>query len=259
MPPRSRTNRAPRVEPNWHERNHIDLGKLDQRVTGLENAIGDIGDQLREIGRRLEARPTDVWKIIGGVVTIISLVGGFLLIGKQPYDEGLGRHDREISRLVETAVAKDDFKASIDLQQRRNLAMDASIKDVEKDVTDARLALATLAGTSSERHEEYLRDHAALATRIDSVDGALIKRPEIEALNKGLGDQIIAGSSSANERINSVILSLNELRHDVGANYTLGDGLKSALDRIDRMQQEINLLARTPGREAVPVPVGPPR
>lgn len=252
MPARSRTNRAPRVRPNWHDQNHIDLGAQDQRISNLENAIGDIGDQLREIGRRLEARPTDVWKIIGGVVTIISLVGGFLLIGKQPYDEGLARHDREIGRLVETAVAKDDFKTSIDLQQRRNLEADASREKLRDELEETRIELAKLEGASTERHEEYLRDHAETSAYVHTLDANLIKRPEIESGLAALRELVTLTSSAANNRVDTVVGSLNELRRDFGASWNIGDTVRAIEVRLNAMQLQPSFAAPPPASASPP-------
>lgn len=47
------------LPPTWRDQNHIDIGALAERVAGLENAIVNIGDQLRDIGKRLDAKPTN--------------------------------------------------------------------------------------------------------------------------------------------------------------------------------------------------------
>lgn len=239
---------------------HIDIGALAQRVTGLENAIGNVVDQLRDIGKRLEARPTDIWKIVGGIVGVLALVGAFLYQGKAYIDADLDRHEREISRILETAVSRDDFRMSLDQQQRRNLAMDAATAKVADEVESARVEQARAEGMAEERHATFLREHAAILARVDTIDANLIKRPEIEAALTSLRELTTLTNSATANRIDAVIGSLNELRHDVGASYTWGDGLKHALDRIDNMQQELNSLAQTLGRAAsAPTPAAPAR
>ena len=95
--------------------------------------------------------------------------------------------------------------------------------------------------------------------RVDNIDANLIKRPEIEASLLSQRELTTLTNGATANRIDAVIGSLNELRHDVGASYTWGDGLKHALDRIDNIQQEINSLAQTLGRATVSVPAIPPR
>lgn len=215
---------------------HIDIGALAQRVTGLENAIGNVGEQLRDISKRLDAKPTDVWKIVGGIVGILALVGAFLYQGKAYIDADLNRHEQDISHILETAVSKDDFKEFQELQLRRNLATASETAKVADELTAARIQLAKLEGSSVERHEEYLRESNATRAHVDAIDGNLIKRPEVESIINGLGDRIKSGNDSANDRISSVIQSLNELRHDFGANFTLGDAVKELQLRINGLQ-----------------------
>lgn len=130
-----------------------------------------------------------------------------------------------------------------DLQQRRNLAMEAATTKVSDDLVKARIELATLTGLEVERHEVYLKDDARHESRENAIDGALIKRPEIEGMVGALTDHIKSDALSLNDRITSVIGSLNELRHDVGTNYTTGDALKSAFDRMDKFQTQLNALS----------------
>ena len=68
------------------------------------------------ISKRLDSKPTDVWKIVGGIVGILAAVGAFLYQGKAYIDGDLNRHEGEISRIIETAVSKDDFRRSQDGQ-----------------------------------------------------------------------------------------------------------------------------------------------
>lgn len=233
---------------NW-DRAHSDIEVVKQRMTSLEAAFTGFSTQLQDIGKRLDTKPTDVWKIIGGVVTVISLVGGFLLVGKQPYDDGLARHDREISqhsveisRLAETALSKEDFKAELDLQQRRNLAMEAATAKTNDELTLTRIELAKLEGASAERHEEYLRDHADLVATVRTLDANLIKRPEIESGLAALRELYTLAITNLNGRTDAVIGSLNELRRDFGANWTIGDTVRAIEVRLNALQLQPGFL-----------------
>lgn len=137
---------------------------------------------------------------------------------------------------------KSDTKSGQDLQQRRNLAMEAATTKVSDDLVKARIELATLVGLETERHEVYLKDEKRHEAREDGIDGALIKRPEIQGMVAGLDAQVKSGALAANDRITAVIGSLNELRHDVGTNYTTGDALKGAFERMDKFQTQLNEL-----------------
>src|SRR5271156_3250710 len=94
---------------NW-DRAHSDIEVVKSRMTSLENSFIGFGEQLRDIGKRLDSKPTDIWKIVGGIVGILALVGAFLYQGKAYIDGTLERHDREIGRITETAVSKEDFR-----------------------------------------------------------------------------------------------------------------------------------------------------
>lgn len=284
----------------WTQQAHIDLGALSERVEqtqrqfqGLSTQVGDlqrdtasqfgslresIGAQFREFSARSDAQAaaftasrttnwTSFWATIATGVAVMVALGAAVL---SPITGDLKQAATDLRELEKTAVPKDDFNKSIDLQQRRNLEGDAErgkIKDeleasrseLTRELGAARIELAKLEGASTERHETYLRDHAALAARVDAIDASLIKRPEIEAAQLSQRELTTLTNAASNARIDAVIASLNELRHDVGATYTWGDGLKHALDRVDTIQQEVNTLAQTLGRTALPAPAVPPR
>lgn len=224
-----------RLPPNWHEQNHIDIGALSQRVTGLEDALGDIRDSLNTISKRIDAKPTNWWQVIGGVVGLLTLVGAFLYQGQQPVNFELARHDRELEKFADTAVSKDDFRTVLDLEQRRAASLDAASAKTADELEAARNEVARLEGASEERHAEYLRNYAALETRVAAVDANLIKRPEIESLVSALRGQVDLANTGLNDRITSVISSVNELRHDFGSSFTISDAVKDIQDRLNQI------------------------
>lgn len=220
---------------NW-DRAHSDINVLAQRVTGIENSLAGVQTSLQNLADRLATKPTDIWKVIGGVVGLLGLIGAFLYQGKAYIDSTLDRHDREIGRLAETALSKEDFKAEVDLQQRRNLAMQAASEKISGDLAQTRIDLAHLEGASTERHQEYLRDHTALSARVDAIDNNLIKRPEVEAALGANKDLTTLTNTATNNRVDAVISSLNELRRDFGANWTIGDTVRAIEVRLNALQ-----------------------
>jgi hypothetical protein len=74
------------------------------------------------------------------------------------------------------------------------------------------------------------------------VDSELIKRPEINAITAGLA-----------ERVNSIIVSMNELRHDNGASFTMGDRLKSLEAEISELRQAAPIAPIAPLAPIAPV------
>ena len=69
--------------------------------------------------------------------------------------------------------------------------------------------------------------------RVDSIDSSLIKRPVKTLLSQR---ELTTLTNAALARIDAVIGSLNELRHDVGANFTLGDAVKEIQLRMNALQ-----------------------
>ena len=273
--PARRTNQ-PRTA--WQHEHHGDLGALRERVSGTERAIDSIGDQVatlqRDTARQIENLQTSLSGQIRDIATsftasrstnwgtIISAVGVVAVLGAAvltPIMSDIGKTAETLEKLSDKAVTKDVFKYS---QEEQNSWL-ANLRDRaradEDTITTDRIALARLDGADTERHETYLRDHAALMARVDSIDNNLIKRPEIEAALISLRELTTLTNGATANRIDAVIGSLNELRHDVGASYTWGDGLKHALDRIDNIQQEINALAQTLGRATGVPSAVPPR
>lgn len=232
---------------NW-DRAHSDIAVVAQRVTNIENSVAGVENAIRDLSKKLEAKPTDIWKIISGVAGLLALVGAFLYQGKAYIDADLERHDREIGRLIETAVSKDEWRISLDQQQRRNLEADAARDKLRDQIESSRVETARADGRESERHEEYVRDHAALVAHVDAIDGNLIKRPELEASFSSQRELTTLTNAGTGSRIDAVIGSMNELRHDFGASFTIGDRLKG-------LEQEIADLRKS--GVAAPVPLAP--
>lgn len=217
----------------------FDPGRQDQRLTNLEDAVSGIRESLADISKRLDTKPTNWWQVIGGVVGLLTLIGAFLYQGQQPVSFELARHDRELEKLFDDAALKSDLKTSEDLSQRRSISVEAENVKTRDELEKARIDLARTQGASEERHAEYLRNYATLSARIDGIDGNLIKRPEIESLVSALRGQIDSTNTGLNDRISAVISSVNELRHDWGSSFTIGDVIKDIQDRLNQMPQPL--------------------
>jgi len=233
---------------NW-DRAHSDIEVVKSRMTSLENSFIGFGEQLRDISKRLDTKPTDVWKIVGGVVGILALVGAFLYQGKAYIDLTLERQDREIGHLIETAVTKDVFQRSQDEQNSWLASLRDRARVDEEIVNNDRIALARLEGATTEQHEEYLREHADTATYIRTLDANLIKRPEIESGLAALRELYTLAFAGVGNRIDALIGSLNELRHDFGANFTLGDAVREIQLRLNALQLQPGLVAPAPAAQ----------
>lgn len=157
-----------------------------------------------------------------GIVTIVLtglsvFISIFVVVGSMA-----------IGPLKEAQITlKEDLKISQDLQQRRNLAMETANTKVSDDLVTARVALAYASGEQLAYHEQYLKDDLRHTAREDSIDSQQIKRPEITAAEAAAKEFYTLGMTSINERVNSVIGSLNELRRDFGAIWNSGDALKA--------------------------------
>lgn len=267
----ARRTASPRTA--WQHEHHGDLGALRERVSGTERAIDSIGDQVatlqRDTARQIENLQTSLsaqirdisgsfsasratnWGTIIAAVGVVVVLGGAVLT---PIMGDIGKTAEALEKLSDKAVTKDIFQRSQDDQNSWLSSLRDRERADEETLNADRIALARLEGATTERHDTYLRDHAALMARVDSIDANLIKRPEIEASLLSQRELTTLTNSATANRIDAVIGSLNELRHDVGATYTWGDGLKHALDRIDNIQQEINALAGRTVAPALAVP-----
>jgi hypothetical protein len=261
------TRRTAPPRTTWQHEHHGDLGALRERVSGAERAIDSIGvqvatlqrdtarqienlqtslsSQIRDISGSFAATRTTNWGTIIAAVGVVVVLGGAVLT---PIMSDIGKTSEALDKLTDKAVTKDVFQRSQDEQNSWLASLRDRARADEETINVDRIALARLEGATTERHETYLRDHSSLIMRIDAIDAGLIKRPEIEAALGSARELTTLTNAGTTNRIDAVIASLNELRHDVGASYTWGDGLKHALDRIDGIQQEVNGLAQTLGR-----------
>ena len=267
----ARRNQAAANRWGSDHQHHSDLGALRERVSNTERALESVIDQAaenqRETARQIESLQTSLstqirdisgsfaatrttnWGTIIAAVGVVVVLGGAVLT---PIMSDIGKTAETLEKLSDKTVTRDVFQRGQDDQNNWLASLRDRTRADEDLISTTRIDLARHEGMAEERHQTFLREYAALIARIDVIDANLIKRPEIEAALGAARELTTLTNAATTSRIDAVIGSLNELRHDVGASYTWGDGLKHALDRIDNIQQEINALAQTLGRASAP-------
>ncbi len=239
---------------NDHQ-HHSDLGALRERVSNTERAVDSVSDQVatlqRDTARQIENLQTSLstqirdisgsfaasrstnWGTIIAAVGVVVVLGGAVLT---PIMSDIGKTAEALDKLTERSIAKDVYRRDQDDQN----AWLASLRDRgradEDAITATRIEIARAEGIASERRDTFLREHELLVQRVDEIDASLIKRPEIEASLASLRELVNLTNSATANRIDAVIISLNELRHDFGANFTLGDAVKELQLRINSLQ-----------------------
>jgi hypothetical protein len=255
----------------WFE-HHNDMGALRERVSGAERAIASLGEQvannqrdtaqqlenlqqslslqIRDISASFAASRSTNWGTIIAAVGVVIVLGGAVLT---PIMSDIGKTADTLEKLSDRAVRKDVFQRDQDEQNAWMASLRDRVRVDEDMLSAARIDMARYEGLATERHETFLREHAALIARVDNIDANLIKRPEIDAALGSARELTTLTNAALTNRIDGLALSLNDLRHDLGSAYTWGDGLKHALDRIDGVQQQLNALAQSLNRH-LPTP-----
>lgn len=180
---------------------HIDLGALAQRVTGMEASFSGFADsistQIRDLGRKFDqqqesfnaAKRTDWSSIWQASAVVIALVGAILW----PQITGLNKLTDLVEKMQNTYVRVSDLQASSEILRGRIAQQDSllAILDASKigvrehEEFKARMD-RELAGEISARKDAY--SHIDQSLR--DLDGQLVKRPEISAANKVLGERL---------------------------------------------------------------------
>lgn len=195
------------------------FGQLSSKMDSQRSEA--YAEQQRSSDRQIAAAASnkpDYKGIVTIVLTGLSVfISIFVVVGSMA-----------ISPLREAQITlKEDLKLSQELQQQRNLAMGAATTKVSDDLVAARVALAYASGEEAARHEQYVKDDARHTAREDSIDSQQVKRPEIFQMHDSLKEAFTLALAGLNDRMNSVISSVNELRRQFGDNFTMGDALKA--------------------------------
>jgi hypothetical protein len=124
--------------------------------------------------------------------------------------------EEQKSNLVrfEEIEKSEDLKWSKDAQAEYEKRIDGNIAAADKLV--------------SLEHEYDQRDFGRLLDRVNALDGELIKRPEIQAIDNGLSNRIDATERSA-----------EDIRKEIGSAYTWGDEIKSLESKVELLSGRI--------------------
>ena len=76
-----------------------DIGALEQRVVGVEKAVGDIAASISALGTKIDERSRTPWMTViaafGFILSFFCTVG---FLAYRPVEAELQRHDRELNK-----------------------------------------------------------------------------------------------------------------------------------------------------------------
>lgn len=182
-----------------------EISEIRTQITGLGDRMGGaIQNVLNKIDNQQNAyaasRGTN-WQSIAAICSvllgIVGMVGGIVL---SQINSDLSRHDIAIEAIKTTRFSKDDARQMSDGITRWLGELSAEQREQTKKVS-------YLEGVLEERQAAYLREYASIQSSIRTIDGDLIKRPEIGAANHNQGERTDALSA----RLNDVQGQLNSL------------------------------------------------
>lgn len=167
---------------------HVDIGALAQRVTGLESGLQEIRGAIGDLAKKLDSKPTNWWGIIGGLMAVLTVIGGAIGMLMSPVNSDIARHEIAISHIAETAVHRSDY-----------------LRDREE--TERWL------GSLRDR-VRFNEDRGVFKDDLDRVEKSLAKLAESAATKSDLADD----AHRTDERLTTIAAGLNELRHDYYVN-----------------------------------------
>ena len=240
--------------PSFEDRTHSDLGVLQQRVASTETAIRDIsssvgqlraetraqigelssslGSQIGDLAKSFNSsRTTNATSIIqnAGVVVavIVSILSPILLNIHSMID----RNDASIETLKASRFSHGDAEElNARLTHYIETVSNRSVTHAENDIEMKRLDdLLRI------EHEYRTANDLKIAEVVKDLAGESERRSEAES-----------GQRRTDERINTIVASMNELRHDFGSSFTIGDRLKGLEAEISEMRRGVAIPAEKP-------------
>ncbi len=176
---------------NWQQQHHVDIGALSQRVTGLESIISDIRLAIGDLSKKLDAKPTNWWGIIAGIVALLSLIGTVFLQAMAPVNASLDRHEREIGHIADSAVNRADYLRDREESERWT----SSLRDRQRFNEDR--------GVFKDDLERVERTIArTMDTMAKGIEGSATKT------------DLANDARRTDERINTIASALHDLQHD---------------------------------------------
>lgn len=237
------------------------LGQLRIEVRGVISSIDELGKELRtSIGAINASKSTD-WKAFYGsaaaVITVAIMIGAAVIT---PLSNSIGKNEDRAQKNFENLTAKldkigdsatrhDDFMVAIKnmsdwagkLSDRQR---DDELNAVRKeDVEDLRYRQRRIEdGYVTEKQLAELKDRVderyrtamemtverlnRLDTRTDTIDGSLVKRPEIAAKDAAILDKIDSAVSALGARLDGLGAHLNGTDQAVHEIAPPGDMIK---------------------------------
>jgi len=171
----------------WAEQSHVDISALAQRVTGLENGVQDIKGIITELAKKLDARPTNWFGIIGAQVGVLTVIGGAITFLVNPINSDISRHEHEISHIAESAINRSDYLRDREETER----WIGSLRD----------------------RQRFNEDRGVFKDDLDRLEKLVTRLAESAATKADLAEDQRRGD----ERINTLAGALHELQHDFAA------------------------------------------
>lgn len=191
---------------SWISQTHVDIGALAQRVTGLENGIQDIRGALGDLSKKLDAKPTNWWGIIGGLMAVLTVIGGSIGFLISPINTSLDRHERDISRMIQSNVGRSEYSKDHDEMSRWLESLRDRLRS-DEDVAITRREFDTLA--------RHLDEEIATATRLHSEMAARFEKSAEQMTSQAASrSEMVESARRTDDRVSSLASGLNELRHD---------------------------------------------
>lgn len=244
-------------ERDWREQNHADLGALHARVDSIEKGLSTIGTAVRDLSTKIDgvniaalsARTTNWTGLLSAVgavaAVVVSVIIGLGAAVITPMNSKMSETASSLAKISEIMVRKDDSLAAdnklgnwlIKFSDRQREDEEKAVRQVDIDdlkyrqrrIEDEYVTgkqLAEMSTRVDERYRGTLDSVNAVIRRLedrtDAIDGSLVKRPEILALNQSLKEAIESDRRTEDDRISAVSTRLNETEARIGQMFPPG-------------------------------------
>lgn len=238
----------------WQRQHHADLGGLDARVQAQHGQITELRQGLTELNRATQLSFEQVnrsivdlgqslssqigsanlafassgranWGNIIAGASVVIMLGGAVIA---PISMRIGETVAQVGRLDELAAKKSDIQKSLD-EQTVWLTREA-----DRQLFNERNAV------KPEVVADLTKEVERVALRIESVDGQLVKRPEI-----------MAALLAIEGRIDSAVHRMDQLEADYRALNPVSNKFEDLSAQLRELRATVAVLARS-------VPLKPP-
>jgi hypothetical protein len=248
-------------------------GVLEQRVYGTERKVDELsvkfGELSSQVSQQFGAMRSEVSRdieIIGGKIdrqltagranwtAIIAsavgigglLVSVFVVVGSMslsPIRENQSDFKQAVQRLYDETLNKADFRDYVAGTDRWLGSLRDRLQTLPQEYVSQR-QLTELKERFDERYQITTKFHDQRLDHEDARIGDL-------SANTPRRAEMTTAVDTLSARETSIIASLNELRHDLGSDFTLGDAVKELQRRISELQAQGNGTAISAARSRV--------